>query len=307
LNLGVVSDSNEAGLPIDVELDDESATELAMANVGRCPSVTSLTIQADRIPDAAWSHLQGNKTLQRVDVTTGEISSAVTQALTLCPNLRNLTFRDSSIGRDAMLLLEEMKQLESLYIDSCEFDDWDLQRITKLANLNDLAIDRSEVTDHGFASLANCDALRSLSLTNEDVGAQFTSAISQLTKLQSLDLQFCAIDDEQFNEWSTLTNLNRLIVGYCQFGGTGLQAFTDGVLTELRSFDTLFDATGLRALSKLRTLEEVWLSGVNFTDADLTILNDCHQLKKLTVRGPAITETGLAGLRSQLPNTEISP
>jgi len=197
-----------------------------------------------------------------------------------------------------------------------------LPLLKKLTKLEELSTDGIQVTDDGLKSLGEMPSLKSLSFFHPSWGSkEFNgSGLAQfvtLPKLERLTIAGSPFNDQGMAAVGKLTQLKSFRTWHTfqtEAGNEHLLKLAN--LKDLRLGQRLRQYNGqpnppslsdetLHILSKLNTLENLWLDEAKLTRAALAQLKALPNLRQLTLERIDISDADLAGLRTDLPNVKI--
>jgi hypothetical protein len=170
--------------------------------------------------------------------------------------------------------------------------DEGLTQLKNMLSLQELTIGPSHITGKGIAALSELSSLKALclhqmKLTSEDEWAAF----GKLSSLQCLTLMHIRseVTDAHIAHLSGLQSLRDLSI--------------DAVIIRDQNAIASLDITdkGLTHLAKLKSLENLRLTGAKITDEGLQQLSEIPTLRWLDLQGCKVTEQGLQRLKKKLP------
>lgn len=179
--------------------------------------------------------------------------------------------------------LENLAELERLWIDDPRLSDKELACMGQLTSLRELVIrNASAVTDQGVAHLANLQQLEHLVLSECPLTDESIRHLGRLPKLQSLSFRGHGFTDKGLEHMQTMTQLRYLHLG------TGTKPITDD---------------GLAHLKRLTQLRQLILSDSTITEHGLQHLGGLEQLEHLWLENSQVKDP--SWLRARLPDCEI--
>ncbi len=267
---GGVITRDRAGRITGVNLRSTWVTDSDLLQLARLPHLTHLDLSLTRITDHGLQQLKGAPGILELNLYYAEqITDEGMAAVKGWKKLKRLNLRGTKITDTTLEHLANVTTLESLDIGFAQITDVGLDRLTPLLNLKELAISGNKLTDVGLQSLRQLSGLTSLSLG----GSQRTD--SGLWSISLTELGLDAI--------STLKDLR-----------------------ELRLDGMPVSARWLEKLKSLSKLERLSLQGCQrLGDDGAPVLGSWPSLQVLDLKGTAMTEKGISGLRRAKPNARI--
>lgn len=273
------------------------------------------------------SHLSGLQQLTTLKLTNSLINDAAVEMIVKSfPGLTELDLSsNANMSSDALKLISELTQLQSLTLIQDRFNDISTRRLSKLKNLRALDLrgnmEAGDMTLDIVAGLPRLTALKHRSTAVSDRGLEHLSRSANLEKLLIQDF---AITSQSGLHLAKLEKLKELEVFRCQGFGTdgvleltglnlqrltlrdlpnvddtALEIFVD--LPQLRrlfllELDALTD-DGLKHLSELQALEQLEIGSVpRMTDATLDVIFALPNLKDLSIRTTGVTDAAIEKL-----------
>jgi hypothetical protein len=132
-------------------------------------SLSSVTLDAVDVTDAALANLRCLTKLKNLDVTNTEIGDAGVPYLQALPHLVSLNLWGTKVTDEGLARLEGMVQLRELGIGLTEVTDAGLEHLKGLSRLEELDLSKTAITDAGFQRLKDLRQLRELRLTDTKV------------------------------------------------------------------------------------------------------------------------------------------
>ncbi len=195
-----------------------------------------------------------------------------------------------------------LAQIVSLDLSSTWITDADLERVGKIQTLQKLNLAHTRITDVGIEHLKPLENVTELNLYYAEYitdtalahlrgwkhlevlnlrGVRLTSAVfehlAQLTSLRSLDIAFTEVEDDGFEQLSSLTKLESLALGGNRLTGSALSSLK--LLPTLRTLD----AGGMQRVDSGR-----W--GLALSEDNLRRLSELTQLRSLTLTGANLND-----------------
>jgi Leucine-rich repeat (LRR) protein len=219
----------------------------------------------------------------------------------------------------------EIKSLRKLNLAHTKITDVGIEHLKPLENVVEMNLYYAEyITDTALAHLRGWKKLEVLNLRGTRMTSQVFESLSQLTALRSLDIAFTEVEDDGFEQLSTLARLEHLAMGGNRLSGTALASLK--LLPALRSLDVggmqrvdsgrwglALSDDNLRRLSELTDLRVLTLTGANLNDrridrpgnrlaerselADISRLRPLKNLELLDLSRTPVLPDALAALR----------
>lgn len=190
------------------------------------------------------------------------------------------------VTADLLSRLQALKQLQVLRLNGSDVTDDALPQIANLSALAELHLVATGITDVGASHLRSLTDLEALYLSNTGICDEGVSKLKGLSKLTILHLFGTKITNQALETVGRLDRLEELVVGKNRFAKRGCAE--------------LIDDEGMAALTRLRNLREIQLSGTSVTDAGLLHLSKLQSLRMVHLDGTRITDNGIAAL-AKLP------
>jgi len=130
--------------------------------------------------------------------------------------------------------------------------------------------------------------------------------LENLRSVENLDLSDDYIDDEGLSAIGGLPHLRVLSLAGTEVTNAGLRHLSSlGQLQELWLGFTSIGDEGVGHLAGLRELRSLDLYGVEITDAAIPVLKQLAELQYLNLHNTSVTEDGIDELRKALPNCRV--
>ena len=124
--------------------------------------------------------------------------------------LQDLRLENGAVSSDALLVLEELPQLETLWLWRCRLDNEAIQRIAQNRQLKRLNLPHSTCDDDAFALLVDIPQLAQLRFSSREVTAQGLSQVSRAQTLRLLHLIDVPVTGVVLTEIAKLPELQSL-------------------------------------------------------------------------------------------------
>ncbi|NQU23967.1 MAG: hypothetical protein HQ567_22010 [Candidatus Nealsonbacteria bacterium] len=223
------------------------------------------------------------------------------------PELRSLSFEQSTLDDDALKRLEGLTNLNRLYLGESKIQGKKFALLKSLTGLDYLSLKDMKIDDEALEPVGEMTHLAHLGLDGTPVGDAAMAHVKKLVKLQRLWLSGTNVTDAGLAQLKDLKELNRLEVPETKIDGTGLAHLKDlPKLTYLVLNDVKLSDAGWQALATLARLETIELKNTSTTDADLLRLHNFESLKRVYLSGTQVTDEGVAALKKALPRCSVS-
>ena len=208
-----------------------------------------------------------------------------------------------------------MKSLERLYIDNTEKMDEIVAKTANLARVNQLTIGTG-LTDEGLLHLQKMKSLQEITIGPSRITGKGIESLAALPLLRILTLEQVRMSSQE--DWVSLGKLSSLEELYLKHTRSEVNDVCIAHLTGLQNLKSLYisaiinkdgqltyslDITneGLKHLTKLKSLESLYLRHAKITDDGLKNLEGLSSLNWLVLQGCKVTEEGLMELKKKLP------
>jgi hypothetical protein len=219
-------------------------------------------------------------------------------------DVRSVSFpRTANVTDETLTLLFQLPEIREVGLSGKGLTEDGVAHLARLPKLRDLYI--SHVTAAGLRRLASAHELRELVLSFHDTDDDVISGVADLKQLTLIQLFDTSVTAKGLSALSNLTALEEVnLLGSAKVGDGALKhvAGLDNVRTLMLCGTSIGDSD-LAELPKMWRLENLNLLGTNVTDAGLTHLANCRELKSLVLPS-AITDQGVQALRG-LSNLEF--
>jgi hypothetical protein len=120
-----------------------------------------------------------------------------------------------------------------------------------------------------------------------------------------IDLDSPLVTDETFASLSEFPHLKCLHVSDTTVTKAGLKSIGEQSRIEFLTLNAHLDETGLQQLQGMRSLQVLWLSGPDITEASLPVLKEMKGLRRLVLDETQLSDDQVAELQLALPDCEI--
>ena len=213
-------------------------TELVELDVGECPTIT----------DEGVVHLKQLKKLEQLGLLGSQLTDHGLDELRVLTGLRVLQISGTKVTDASMPLISPFRELRTLSIENTRTTDAGLAKLIALEHLDNLHLAATDMTDRGIDDILKFRDLQVLYLSNH-------------------------VTNDGVKKLLTAPHLRKQLT---RFGFSGNRQITDeicGVLVECQAIqglwlqETQISDAGLKQLSGLTTLGEIWLTGSKVTAA----------------------------------------
>jgi internalin A len=262
---------DKAGHITSVDLRSSWVTDSDMPLLAQLPQLANLDLSMTRITDRGLQQLKSAPAIVELNLYYAEqITDEGLAAIKGWKRLKNLNVRGTRITDATLEHAASVPTLEVLDVGYAQVTDVGLDHLASLTNLKELALGGNKLTDAGLQSLRYLTALTRLDLA----GLQRTDS----------GLWSISLTDSGINAIATLKDLRELRL--------------DGMPVSGRSLEKLKTLTNLERLS-LQGCKRVG------DDAAAVIASSWPALKAVDLKGTAITEEAIAGLRRSKPALRV--
>jgi Leucine-rich repeat (LRR) protein len=258
------------------------------------------------VPEVARRLAETNVPIVLSLVSSARLSVKSYRQLFELPNLRSLAVDDDN----AVQALKDhpgSSQLEALVLHAPTVTD--LGVATKFPNLRSLQVIGDNLTGPGVVPLGKLTKLRGLRLSGKKLTGTDLAPLAKLTELRALSLTGPNLDNADLAPIAKLTKLERLWVYGPKLTTAAfvhIANLTDLKSASLNSSSPILDHTDftLAYLARLDKLQSLGIRGPEVTDAGLAHLKGMTGLRTLRLDG--VTGVTAAGMKviAELPNLE---
>lgn len=281
--------------------------------VSECRQISHLVIERDQIHEARrLAGLSALKQLERLTIEGGEINVDDAREIAKLQNLRELTLSLVTVTDDSLQPLAELRNLERFSLTHRGTGKNDTAAgvafLTRLPKLRVLELNRLKSLNDGvLPHFASMSQLESLSLAQTAVTGSEIELLLKLPKLNSLTLTGTRVDDTAMEKLAKMSQLESLDISYARVTDAGLKHV--GALKHLRTLcvggNPITDR-GLEEIARLTQLSDLMITNANISDAGLEHIAWLPKLTTVHLSGnPKVTNTGIAKLKSALPNRNV--
>ncbi|MCE9567002.1 MAG: hypothetical protein K8U57_33790 [Planctomycetes bacterium] len=274
-----------------LDLGYSNVTDMGMKEIGKCRNLRHLQINNTLVTETGLKELSGLSELQTLELAWTSVTEKGLRELAPLRKLSTLgltagdrggykTFaaQRARVTDETLRVLSEIGLLHSLHLAQGK----DNQRPDSAENVVSFDLGLTEVTESGLKELAGLKNLSTLYLGPRVHNSGIRHLIV-LENLAAIDLSRTEVTDEGLTELAHIRKLNALVLN-------SQQATDEGVL----------------AVTKSRGLRYLDLSYGKLTDKGSRALVNLPSLTFLNLSYTKLTKTGLAELRSAMPDCTIS-
>ena len=267
----------------------EQAIWQKVSNAGQLPP-KPFSLRAIDFPDTARKadtslrRFAGLSRLRRLDIYKAiPVSDADAPILATLKSLRYLKIRGDGLTATGLAALDQMPDLEILYIYGVAIGDKELPHVLALKKLRSVGLYNSNLDDSRYRQLLTLPNLASLVVSEHRLTDRAIEDLAKNPRITGVGL--CASRSITRAGILALARLDRL---------QGLQLFS-----------TDCSDTEVEQIARLKDLENLWLSHTRLTDIGLAHLASLKKLKSLHMTDTRVTAAGVAALQKALPKCKI--
>ncbi|KAH7574334.1 hypothetical protein JRO89_XS03G0283700 [Xanthoceras sorbifolium] len=198
--------------------------------------------------------------------------------------LKNLKILSLGFNNITDACLVHLKGSLSLCLSLCYLVSLKNMHIENLTNLESLNLDSCNIGDEGLANLRGLTLLKSLELSDTEVGSGGLCHLSGLTRLENLNLSFTSVTDSGLKKLAGLTSLKSLNLDARNVTDVGLAALTSLTgLTHLDLFGAHISDSGTNSLQCFKNLQSLEICGGILTDVGVKNIKDLTSLTFLNL------------------------
>lgn len=259
----------------ELEFEGKAFTDADLKAVPALDRVEMLDLFDTSVTDKGIVELARAESLEEIAISSDKLSSAALQVLARLPSLRSLQIhRGPRIGDEGLRSLSKCVNLRELYLRGTSITDAGLSHIGSLPHLWSLVLDDTGISDTGCAAITKLPKLSLLSLNR-----------TRVTGIRLAGLR----DNEYFNLYLEETRVTDEAV-----------MTLAGRLTKLKLISLNETQTGdpaAKALSKLKRLDDVRLSGTRLSDDGLAAFTGHPSLEVIYVEGCNVSAKAIKALK----------
>jgi internalin A len=279
--------ADPAGRITGVDLRASWVTDTDLRKLVRLPYLTYLDLSLTRITDQGMQELKSLPGIVDLNLRYAEyVTDEGLSAIKGWRKLKRLNVHGAKISDTTLEHISGITTLESLDIGSGMVTDIGLERLTSLPNLKELTIGGNKLTDAGLQALRQMPSLTYLDLG----GRQGTDANVWAIRMSDVGLDAIL----------SLKALREL-----RFACTSIGVGLEGARFAEVSYVSV--TTGwLEKMKALPKLEKLTLQGCNrLNDDSVRALAALPRLSQVDLKGSAITEKGIAALKTAKPGIQV--
>lgn len=256
--------------------------------------ITGVDLRSSWVTDADMPLLAKLPQLAKLDLSLTRITDRGMQQLKSAPGIVDLNlYYAEQITDEGMSAIKGWKKLQRLNVRGTRITDSTLEHAASAPSLMALDVGYAQVTDVGLDHLATLTNLKELSVGGNKITDAGLQSLRYLTGLTHLDL----------------TGMQRTDSGLWSVSLTELGVGAIATLKELRylKLDGLpVSSRWLERLKVLTKLERLSLQGCTRVGDDAAaVIASWPMLKAVDLKGTAMTEQAVAGLRQAKPGAKV--
>jgi internalin A len=274
-------------------------------------AVTGVDLRGTWVTDTDLRRLNRFPALNYLDLSLTHITDQGMQELKALRGIveLNLYFAEY-VTDEGLAAIKEWKKLRKLNIHGTKISDTTLEHISGIATLESVNIGSAMLTDVGLERLTTLPNLKELTMGGNELGDAGLQALRQIPTLTYLDLSgrqgtdsnvwAIAMSDVGLEAVLTLKNLRELRFG-CTSIGVGIEGTKFADVSAMS-----VTPNWLERMKSLTKLEKLKLQGCNrIGDDAINSLIAMPNLREVDLKGTAVTEKGVAALRTAKPNAVV--
>jgi hypothetical protein len=227
--------------------------------------------------------------------------------------LRGINLAGCRIFSTDLHNLAGLRGLESLNLSgnwnfTSQVSDSGLAHIADLTTLQSLDLSFSAVSEDGLKHLRDLKDLRGLWFYMcPNVRDDGVAYIAGLHRLETLHLGGTKVTDEGLKNLEGMTELINVLLDGAPIRGRGLAHLANAKQMHwLHLANDPLDDDEFEVITRL-SMQQLSLTNTPLTDKSVRYLKTLRNLKDLRIGGTQITESGVAELKSALPNCQVGP
>jgi peroxiredoxin len=267
------------------QIDDPGLAAIVEA----VPQLRALYLLKNNLTDSGLAALSKLKALEELNIGGDKITASGLAALSDLPSLHYLSLWGNAANDNSLRAVRKIASLKTLNTPQT-ISDAGLAHLAGHPNLEALSLYNTKVTDRGVAHLKSLPSLKKLDLTKVDFDRAHPPitdvAIGHLKAIKTLeDLRLPAdgVTDAGLADLAELSNLKSLTLPMAHS-------------RDRTSYLNPYTEKGISELTKLRSLESLFIAGPGVTDAALAHVARLTNLQSLTLFGCPVSDEGLSRL-----------
>ncbi len=269
--------------------------------------------------DAAWAFLRDLEGVERVQIPGDKLTDAIAESLAPLTQLKSLQLRGGPNWTGKTFdQLAKISTLRNLDVDYSGFNDEGAAAVSTITSLDELYLRKTKITDAGLVHLAKLRNLRRLALNGTAVTADGLGALKGLKNLESIGFLTQDLPDYAGAVEKMSVFFPRLLSTRVQGKALGKEHFAALAswrsLTQLTVIDSELLPGATAGIAQLNNLEWLEISNTVFGDIDIEPLLGMRALKRISLGGTKVTDSGLLKLKAvknlkevNVPNTPVTP
>jgi len=306
--LGAASPAAEIKGALDTQWIEDAGGSVTKDAAGR---ITGVNLRASWVSDADLRGLARLPHLTHLDLSLTRITDQGMQELKNLPGIVDLNlYYAEYVTDEGLAAIKGWRKLQRLNVHGAKVTDTTLDHISGIPTLESLNIGSAMVTDIGLERLTTLPGLKELTIGGNkltDAGLQALRQLPSLTYLdlggrQGTDANIWAIrmSDVGLGAVLSLKELRELRFE-CTSVGVGIEG------TRFADVSYVSVTTGwLEKMKALPKLEKLKLQGCDrLNDDSIRALAALPGLRQVDLKGSAVTEKGIAALKTAKPGIQV--
>jgi internalin A len=273
--------------------------------------ITAVNFRASWVTDGDLRRLSQLPALSSLDLSLTRVTDQGMQELRSLPGIVELNLRFAEYVTDeGLAAIKGWKKLKRLVLHGTKVSDTSLEHIAGITSLETLDLGSVMLTDVGLERLTVLPNLKALTIGGNELGDAGLQALRQMPGLTFLDISGRQGTDS--NVWAismsdvgleavlTLSNLRELRFG-CTSIGVGIEGAKFATVSMMSVTPRWLEK--MKALPKLQRLKLQGCDRVD--DSAVPILASFPSIEEVDLKGTAVTEKGLAALRTARPKVRV--
>ena len=286
----------------------------------RLRSLKHLSLEATRVTAATVAVLP--RGLESLNLSGTTIDDAAIEHLRRLPGLRQLWLDETPVGDKSLTVVSTRTTIETLGLTGTGISSEGIKQLAGLANLTALHLAETAIDDEALGVLISMKQLKFLDVTETglSVDARQTLVgslrpsevhVDRDALVQALDdtngrmeLALARIARVTRNSDGQVVALNIFDPRFSDIGMERLRQFTS--LKRLSVEGTAVTDEGIKSLSAMTQLEELWLGNTVVGDTGLEVIRSLRSLRQLHLKGTRVTVSGVLSLWPALARVSMS-
>lgn len=291
-----LADGKVYGLSISYGTID--TTSKMLDRISHFPDLNSISLRNCKIPANVANRLKNLNTLQRLDLSSTEMTDGMLAGITGLSNLATISLDETNVTG---LGLERYPKLADVNLRKSAASDASLASLERLPGLLRIDLSDTKITDNVAAHLAKCSALREICLSNTSVSDKGVREVLRNPSIRILDVSRTRTADMSMANVAS-SSLQHLKMDQTDVSSAGIkQLFGHRHLECLNVSRSKIDDSCADALASLSLLRELHVAFTNFTDAGVAKLAPLNKLRNLNLSGTRISDASVDVLIQMAP------